>query len=318
MFRSFLACRPAARTGPRGPAPAARACAGAALAAALAMAAPAPRSGADASGSRATDGSPTVPAAAPAPADSAGAAARARGRALLETAAGLAGGADAWRAVRSVVIELRGSVTIPPEEGGEEQTMLLVARRSWSLPDRLVSVQTLPVGELRRVVDGASGWVADGVAMRDEPRAAEELAREYERSLWNLFGNAARVRAIALDTARTVQGVAHAAVRIEGGVPGLTLLFAPDGRLARIEYRAEGEAGSRRMSQALSDWRAVGALQYPHRVRTYVDGRPSSETTVTAITLDAALPDSLFARPRRWPTQDARPPAGRPRLRAGG
>jgi hypothetical protein len=46
-----------------------------------------------------------------------------------------------------------------------------------------------------------------------------------------------------------------------------------------------------------SDWRPVGALQYPYSDRLLAGGKPVMESTVTEVRLNPALPDSLFKKP---------------------
>jgi hypothetical protein len=75
------------------------------------------------------------------------------------------------------------------------------------------------------------------------------------------------------------------------------LYFDPEGRLARMDYSSEGPQGPAKMTEAWSDWKAVGPVQYPHSTKMLLDGNPMMEATVTQTRVNPDLPESLFKKP---------------------
>ncbi|NOT32915.1 MAG: insulinase family protein [Candidatus Eisenbacteria bacterium] len=218
--------------------------------------------------------------------------AAAKGRAWLDRAAALAGGRAAWTAVKGAVLEQSATLSM------QGQQLSLTGRNTWVFPDRQLEIQTLSMGEMRSGVNGASAWRSMMGQVQDDPKGAASLAEEWERSLWNLFGPASGLEALALDAPIELNGKPCAAALIKGGkVRDLTLMFAADGKLAGIAYQGEGPQGPARLELTYSDWRAHGAIQYPHGLSIKVDDQPFLEAKLTGLTLDPEVDPGTFKKP---------------------
>ena len=76
-----------------------------------------------------------------------------------------------------------------------------------------------------------------------------------------------------------------------------TIAFAPDGRLARMEYLAKGQAGPAKATVTYSDWRPEGTIQLPHATTVLMDGKPFMDSKLTVAQFNPPLADSLFSKP---------------------
>jgi len=216
-----------------------------------------------------------------------------QGREWLRQAADVAGGPLAWQQVKTQRLETSSTVVM----GG--RNIAASSKLAWKLPDRIVSVRTLPFGETKIGFDGKNGWSTMGATIKDEPELAKSVREEYERSLFYLFGHADQIQVAAAEP-QTIDGVDYRVARVRGGaVPEFSLYFAPDGRLARIEYQGDGPQGPALNTEILSDWRRAGKVQYPYGRRVLIDGEPYLEAKVTQVTFDAPIEDSSFSKPSR-------------------
>ena len=215
----------------------------------------------------------------------------AKGQALLAKAASLAGGSAAWAAVKSVSLDMEQVLSM------QGQTINLSTSQQWRLPDRFVAVTKTPMGDMKQGCDGTGGWVSQMGQVKDEPRALAEVEKEYERSLFHLFGSPSTCQVQALE-ARTVDGTTFEVALVKSeAVKDWVLYFAPDGSLARMDYLGEGMAGPAMQTDIFGDWKSVGAVRYPYSTKVMMDGKPLMDNKLTAIKFDAEMADDLFKKP---------------------
>lgn len=222
--------------------------------------------------------------------------ARAQGQQWLAGAAKLAGGSSAWAAVKTVKITTAASVSI------QGQNISFSGEETWKLPNKQVAVQKLPFGEVKQGFDGRSGWMSGMGQLQDNPKAAEAVAKESERSLWRLLGEPAKFTLVALDAPEKADGKDYRAAVVEGAKQeDLTVLFDEGGRLAGVAYHDEGspQMPAARVQELMTDWRAEGALQYPHAMKVLRDGKVFLDAKVTAIVLNPVVTDDMFVKPAK-------------------
>lgn len=220
--------------------------------------------------------------------------AKAKARAWLEKAATAAGGRAAWAALKAADVTMDATVSM------QGQSLALTIQEISQFPDKQLTIQKLPFGEMKSGFDGTAGWQAGMGQLRDDPKAAEGMAKDWERSLWRLFSDAA-VELIALPEKETIDGVAYDAAVVAGAkTQDLTLLFDPQGRLTGMASMDDNpQMGPARMVQLYRDWKPVGAIQYPHGLKVLRGGEPFMDGKVTAIQLDPALAADAFAKPAK-------------------
>jgi zinc protease len=220
--------------------------------------------------------------------------AKAKGRAWLDAAAKAVGGREAWAKVKGYDITSELTVSV------QGQQIALTAQERKLFPDKQLSIQKLPFGEVTQGFDGTAGWVSAMGQLQDNPRAAEEFAKNKERSLWRLLSDPT-VELVALEAKETVDGVAYDAALVAGAKSqDLTLFFDAQGRLAGLSMMEDNpQLGPGRMVQLYSDWKPVGALQYPRGLTITREGKPFASGKVTAVVLDPALAPEIFAKPAK-------------------
>jgi len=216
----------------------------------------------------------------------------AQGQAWLKKAADLAGGSAAWASIKSVTMQRDETITMQGQSMGMSSTLM------WRLPDRMVAIRKLPMGEIKQGFDGTSGWMAAMGQVKDEPKAAEELKLQYERSMFRMFAEPGSYEVQAMEP-RTVDGVAYNVAFVKSETTKDWLLyFAPGGALARMEYVGEGMGGGpARLVETYGEWMPVGNIKYPHAETTLMDDKPVLEAKLTNLNLNPELADELFKKP---------------------
>jgi zinc protease len=218
----------------------------------------------------------------------------AKGAAMLSGAVKLAGGSAAWAALKGATVESDATVSV------QGQTLPLSLVQTWAFPDRQLTVQKLPMGEMRQGVSKGGAWTSMMGQIQDNPKGVEQLRKDYERSLFHLFAKPDAFQLRPLDQPVQVGDASYAAAAVQSAlVPDWTLLFAADGRLAGMRFTTEGQSGPAEMTVSYGDWGAEGAIQYPHTIRILTDGKPFMEGKVTSVRLDPAVSDETFAKPAK-------------------
>jgi hypothetical protein len=217
----------------------------------------------------------------------------ASGRQWLQKAAELAGGSAAWREVKSVQMDDQRTLTM------QGQTINLATTLQWQLPDHWYAVHKLPMGEMKEGYDGASGWMSMMGQVQDNPKMADEVKRQYERSLFNLFGHPEKFEVQALAEPKVVDGVSYRVASVKSSTTRDWLLyFAPDGSLARMDYQEpSGPTGPAQVTEVMSDWKPVGAIRLPHKTSMLMDGKPFMEGSLGGAKLNVEIAAASFKKP---------------------
>jgi len=216
----------------------------------------------------------------------------AKGAELLAKAAKVAGGAEAWSAIKSWQSE--GSVSVSMQGQSVQFTQSLW----WILPDKQLSVQKLPFGEMTMGYNGKSGWRRMATQVQDEPAAAKQASQQYAQSLFHLFGAAGSLKVQALPQPKTVDGVSYTVALVNTpDVQDWTLFFAPDGHLARMEFLSDGPKGPAHEAQVYDDWKPVGNIQYPHKLTIMMDGEKYADAMMTSATVNPTIDPAKFEKP---------------------
>ena len=218
----------------------------------------------------------------------------ARGKAMLKKATDLAGGSSAWAGVKTAVIESDATITM------QGQSLSLTGSQTWAFPDRQLVVQKLPMGEMRQGTDKSGGWSSMMGQIQDNPKGPEQLRKDYEHSLFRVFGAADRLEVQALDAPVTLDGKPYAAALVKSELlPDLVLLFDADGRVAGMQYTGDSQAGPTKMTMQYADWKPEGALQFPRTMSLRMDGKPFMDGKITALKLNPPLADDVFKKPAK-------------------
>jgi len=130
--------------------------------------------------------------------------------------------------------------------------MALTSTTHWRLPDRYVSTMKLAMGEIIQGFDGSAGWMSAMGQVQDQPKAGEEIRKEYQRSMFRLFGAPGEFQVQALPEPRTLDGVACRVALVKDDIiRDWLLFFAPDGTLRGMEFQGQNTAGVEGMRSTL-------------------------------------------------------------------
>jgi predicted Zn-dependent peptidase len=223
-----------------------------------------------------------------------------RGRAVLANAVRGIGGLEALRAVRDLTVLIRG-VQVTPQGDLSLTTKLSVSVAEGKMRRDVVIG---PMGSITLIYDGEHAWQTSPAGARE--LRAEEVA-QVRRSL------ARDLRALLLDASdgkRTVQYRESASL----GESPVDIILVTDaendgvelwveqatGRvLKRAQRGASPFAGPVNEEQFYSDFRTVGGLTLPFKLRVLWDGARAREDTVESYEINAGLAPELFAREPR-------------------
>lgn len=216
-----------------------------------------------------------------------------KGHALIVAAVNAVGGAAEWAKVKTVSTAAEATISM------QGQSLGISMEEHWALPNKQLSKQKLPFGEVAQGFNGTMGWQSAMGQIQEDPKAGDEIVKDYEKSLWRLFSDA-KLELVALDKPESVDGVDYTAALVTGAkTQDLTLLFDKSGKLAGLAYQdaGSGQMGPARVSQLYSDWQAEGAIQYPRAMKMLRDGKPFIEAKLTSLKVNPALADAMFEKP---------------------
>jgi outer membrane lipoprotein-sorting protein len=220
------------------------------------------------------------------------------GRAVAQTAEEVvarnlaARGLDRWRAVQTM--RLTGAATA----GGRTVPVVVLRKR----PNLMRQETAFPAGTVVAVFDGRRAWTINPYLGSRTPREVSgpllELAREQADFDGLLVDYAAKGHRIELAGTETLDGrAAHRVILTKRD--GLKHDFLIDAETA-LEIKTVAfvsRAGRLAVSETeLGDYRQVGGVTIPFRVRDFVDGSLVSELVVQQVELDVKVDDRSFRK----------------------
>jgi glyoxylase-like metal-dependent hydrolase (beta-lactamase superfamily II) len=183
-----------------------------------------------------------------------------------------------------------------PISWGRVSTDWRGGRRALAQESRAVSGVTT---RLRQVVAGEIGMAETNGAQTALAAGAvvgilRGMRLSPERMLLQALDNPATTRTIP---ARVFRGEMMDGVRLALSGDSLSLYFdRPSGRLVVAETVTDDPIlGDRRSATWYTRWQASGGVTLPRQIDVDVNGRALSQTNVTSLTVNGALPDSVFA-----------------------
>lgn len=216
--------------------------------------------------------------------------------AALRRAIEAKGGLVALRGVESLVADANTDFQL--EDGRVASTTRTYIR----YPDRFRVDATVAGADVVQVYNRGTAWVKDPAGVRAAPAAMrDEFAASVRRDTISLL--------LAADEGRfAVRAVTEAAA----GGPGPVLEVSGEGfspvrlhldermLISRQTYTMSGPQGRViQVEEVLSDYREVSGVLVPFTAELLHDGRPVLTRTLTRVTLNAPLDETLFERPRQ-------------------
>jgi zinc protease len=232
------------------------------------------------------------------PGPSAGAApsadAKAKGQALLAKAVDALGGAAALDGVKSYAANGQTTVKTPQGE------FTLQTKETLALPDRFRQELTLPMGQMTVVIAGPEAFM---ITPQGEQAMPASMREQAENQLAHVPMLLLRQRtqpgfeAVAAGEGKSGDtATALLAITFKGRTS--TLGIDPQsGRVLTVSFRGSGPDGVPADTvQTFSDFRPAGGLTLPFAQSTSLNGEAYATSTVSAVTVNAAVDDALWKR----------------------
>ncbi len=237
------------------------------------------------------------------PGSSAGAApsadAKAKGQTLLAKAVDGFGGAAALDGVTSYVANGQTMVKTPQGE------FTLQTKETLVPPDRFRQDMTLPMGQMAVVIAGPEAFMITPQGEQPMPASMRQQAEEQLAHVPLLllrqrtqpgFEAAAAGEGKSGDTATALLAITF---------KGRTSTFGIDpqsGRVLTVSFRGAGPDGvPGDMVHTFSDFRPAGGLTVAFAQSTTLNGESSATSTLSAVTINAAVDDALWKRKSATP-----------------
>jgi len=237
------------------------------------------------------------------PGPSAGAApsadAKAKGQTLLAKAVDGFGGAAALDGIKSYVANGQTMVKTPQGE------FTLQTKETLVPPDRFRQDMTLPMGQMAVVIAGPEAFMITPQGEQPMPASMRQQAEEQLAHVPLLllrqrtqpgFEAAAAGEGKSGDTATALLAITF---------KGRTSTFGIDpqsGRVLTVSFRGAGPDGvPGDMVHTFSDFRPAGGLTVAFAQSTTLNGESSATSTLSAVTINAAVDDALWKRKSATP-----------------
>jgi zinc protease len=213
--------------------------------------------------------------------------------ALLQRVIEAKGGSAALAGIETIIADADTVLRV------EAQEVVSTTRTYIRYPDRYRVDASVDGIEVVQIFSQGSAWVKDPAGVRSAPPAMRDD-----------FGASVRRDTIALllaaDAGRytvrqlPVSAGAEAVLEVSGlDLDPVRLYLDAEWRITRQTYTTPGPEGRIvQVEEILSDYRDVDGIRVPFRAQLVRDGRPVLTRTLTRVTLNAPIDDTLFTRPR--------------------
>ena len=206
------------------------------------------------------------------------------------------GGLDRLRGVRNLVVTTREQSVGPNDE---RRTVDVTTQLEYPNHVR-VDMQT-EFGPVTRGFDGTLAWAQDPGGTQDIPDPmVQELKASLRRDTIAALLSAAngRLRVRLLPDVKDETGAMHHALEFSApDLDPMVMYVDPTTSLITKQTYVSGGMGRALVEELFSDYKPVGGIQVAHTARVKFGGRQVLERRVTAVTVNADIPASLFKRP---------------------
>jgi len=212
----------------------------------------------------------------------------AKGEHLLQEAIQAIGGREALLAVKNVKVSMQAT------QGG----MTFSGTAVFAYPDKVHMVMNSPYGEITMVVTQDAAWmsVPQQPVMPLPDAQAQALRNNLLRDPRTLAENLDGLK-VQYAGQKDLEGKSVEDVLVVQGDYSFHLLIDPATRLpAGAVYSEVGPQGPMELTEAASDYRVFGGLQFATKNVTSSGGQKMSESTATDIQVNAELDPKIFEK----------------------
>lgn len=211
----------------------------------------------------------------------------AAGKALVDQAITAMGGLPRLQSIKDISLKGKLKLTLPQGAFDATTEELIL------YPDRYKMVMTLPMMAITQVLDGTTGWMAQGPQVMDlPPNMATELAKSIPTSVSGLG-----LLLAAANGKAAVHATGTDSLIWKSGDFEVNISFDPASHLPlKIAYKAAGMAGPADTESTLSDYKPVDGLQVAHTSVVTQNGQKMADGSLTEVKLNPGLPPDSFKK----------------------
>ena len=203
-----------------------------------------------------------------------------QGRRIFAFAQQAAGGVERLRAIQETSVSYSGTIRVASYE------MPITSRDTFTFPTTLLTVATLPSGQIATFFDGKGGW-------RESPQGKGAISErmigvfraQVTRHTLNLLRGEGSFT-VAFEKREKV-GNAEADILLVNKNDEMVRLFvdAATGLILKKAFRGIGTGGPASIEEIYSDYREIEGVKLPFRMSVTQNGTAFLEATVTEATL---------------------------------
>ena len=221
----------------------------------------------------------------------------AKARQTLAAAVKATGGQAAYNKIKS--FEKKANVTFFVQGQG----MAMTASEIIELPNRSNSTINTPMGAMKNILNGQEGWRAMGpqvqpLSEREIADESEDLSRNFiwlfqnvaNPNITPVYGGKGEENGVAVDYVHFLGKDGKAFVRV--GFDATTALPVCQ------RYQGMTQAGPSTITVFLSDFRESGGIKTAFASKSFADGQPMLESTITEFKVNAPIPVDAFSKPQ--------------------
>jgi hypothetical protein len=216
--------------------------------------------------------------------------------AILKRVVDVKGGLDALKKVRTVVAEADTTFFVNgPSLSSKTRTYVIY-------PDKFRVDAKVQGADVVQVFNGGNAWARDPAGVHDAPPGMrDDFAASVRRDMIPLLVAAAEGKlTVRLLPDEGTGGQVLKVLEISGtGLPPVKLYVDSQSLVVRQSFQTPAPDGKRIQAEEIfSDYRAVDGVQVPFRADVRRNGTLILSRTLTNVTFNSPLDDTLFVRPQ--------------------
>ena len=205
------------------------------------------------------------------------------------------GGLEKLQSVKNIVVEGRVTANSPMGQ------MQVEAKSYYLYPDKLRQDLKLPQMEITQIYDGSAAFAVTPMGVQPFPPEAANafkntISREPVWLLTHLLKDDVQVQYAGSEDVQ--DNPSHILLVPESSGEMLRLFISEETHyIVKLAYREAAQGVVANHEEFLGDYRDVDGIKIAHHVLQNVDGELSADVSVTGVTLNAELDESLFQEP---------------------
>jgi zinc protease len=215
---------------------------------------------------------------------------------LLRRAVDTKGGLATLQKVHTVIADANTAVQM------QQGTLSSTTRTYVVYPDKFRVDAKVANADVVQVYNGGMAWVKDPGGVHDAPPPMrDDFAASVRRdTIPVLIGAMTGRYSVRLLPDEVQDGRRLRVLEIQGrDLDPIRLYISDDGLIAKQAFSAPGPAQAPvNVEEVFSDYRTIDGVRIPFGAQLLRDGEPVMKRTLTNVTLNGQVADSLFARPQ--------------------